>query len=158
MDTTNQDARSARLAADAPLRFDALIDQSRLRYYPLKLASLGSVQLAGPDGSTVVLLDSLQLASGRTELSLTGQATPPFALRGRLNSPNLAALLPENIAVQGNLDPSLLATTPEAVAAETKRILDDMRDRPGHIFNLGHGVTPESRLECIQALVDTVRS
>jgi uroporphyrinogen decarboxylase len=33
-----------------------------------------------------------------------------------------------------------------------------MRDRPGYIFNLGHGVPPTAKLECIQALVDTVRS
>src|SRR5205807_2105075 len=50
------------------------------------------------------------------------------------------ALLPEHIAVQGNLDPALLCTTPEAVASETQRILHDMRDARGHIFNLGHGV------------------
>lgn len=70
---------------------------------------------------------------------------------------SVAARLPHHIAVQGNLDPFLLSTTPQIVAAETRRIVAEMRDRPGHIFNLGHGVTPESKLECIQALVDTVR-
>jgi len=35
--------------------------------------------------------------------------------------------------------------------------LNEMKGRAGHIFNLGHGVTPESKLECIQAVVDTVR-
>ena len=65
--------------------------------------------------------------------------------------------LPENVAVQGNLDPFLLATSPEAVAAETTRILREMRGRTGHIFNLGHGVPPDAKLENIQALVDTVR-
>jgi uroporphyrinogen decarboxylase len=69
----------------------------------------------------------------------------------------VAARLPKTVAVQGNLDPFLLSTTPEAVVAGTESILADMKDRPGHIFNLGHGVTPESKLECIQALVDTVR-
>jgi uroporphyrinogen decarboxylase len=68
----------------------------------------------------------------------------------------VAARLPKNVAVQGNLDPFLLSTTPEAAAAETRRILTDLKGRPGHIFNLGHGVTPESKLECIQAVVDTV--
>jgi uroporphyrinogen decarboxylase len=52
----------------------------------------------------------------------------------------------------------LLSTTPEAVAAETMRILSDMGGRPGHIFNLGHGVPPTARLENIQSLVETVRS
>jgi uroporphyrinogen decarboxylase len=65
--------------------------------------------------------------------------------------------LPDNVGVQGNLDPFLLTTTPEAVAAETGRILREMAGKPGHIFNLGHGVPPSATLENLQALVDTVR-
>jgi uroporphyrinogen decarboxylase len=65
--------------------------------------------------------------------------------------------LPPNVGVQGNLDPFLLTTTPQLVASETSRILRDMAGRTGHVFNLGHGVTPAAKLECIQALVDTVR-
>ena len=65
--------------------------------------------------------------------------------------------LPEDLGVQGNLDPFLLSTTPEVVTAETNRILGEMRGRPGHIFNLGHGVPPDARLENIQSLVEAVR-
>jgi uroporphyrinogen decarboxylase len=65
--------------------------------------------------------------------------------------------LPETIGLQGNLDPVLLETTPEAVAAETRRILLEMRGRKGHILNLGHGVPPKAKLECIESLVSTVR-
>jgi uroporphyrinogen decarboxylase len=65
--------------------------------------------------------------------------------------------LPANVGVQGNLDPFLLTTTPAAVAAETHRILTQMRGRHGHIFNLGHGVPPNAKLENIQSLVQTVR-
>jgi len=67
-------------------------------------------------------------------------------------------LLPDYVGVQGNLDPSLLTTSPELVAAATTRILREMAGRSGHIFNLGHGVPPTAKLECIQALVDTVRN
>jgi uroporphyrinogen decarboxylase len=66
--------------------------------------------------------------------------------------------LPSTIGVQGNLDPSLLLATPEAVAAETRRILTEMRGRPGHIFNLGHGVPPAAKLENVSALVQTVKA
>ena len=69
----------------------------------------------------------------------------------------VAARLPKNVGVQGNLDPFLLTTTPGAVAAETTRILHEMRGRPGHIFNLGHGVPPDAKLENLQSLVDTVK-
>jgi len=70
---------------------------------------------------------------------------------------DVATRLPKHIGVQGNLDPFLLSTVPEMVAVETRRILDEMRGRPGHIFNLGHGVPPNAKLENIQCLVDTVR-
>ena len=67
------------------------------------------------------------------------------------------AMLPKEVGVQGNLDPSLLSTTPKIVAAETTRILSEMAGVPGHIFNLGHGVPPSAKLECIEALVESVR-
>ena len=60
--------------------------------------------------------------------------------------------------MQGNLSPVHIAeSTPEGVAAETKNILEAMRGRPGHIFNLGHGLTPGAKLENIAALVETVK-
>jgi uroporphyrinogen decarboxylase len=68
------------------------------------------------------------------------------------------ARLPERVGVQGNLDPFLLCTTPEAVAAGAGRILREMQGRPGHIFNLGHGVPPNAKLENIGSLVDAVRN
>ena len=64
--------------------------------------------------------------------------------------------LPANVAVQGNLDPVLMQTTPEIVAREATRLLESMRGTAGHVFNLGHGITPQARTECMQALVDTV--
>jgi uroporphyrinogen decarboxylase len=68
-------------------------------------------------------------------------------------------LIPENIALQGNLAPSLLnEATPAVVRRETNATLEAMRGRPGHIFNLGHGLTPGARLENISALAETVRS
>ncbi len=67
-----------------------------------------------------------------------------------------SALLPKEIAIQGNLDPVILNTTPEIVADRATRILNAMKDRPGHIFNLGHGILPTAKIENMQALVDTV--
>ncbi len=70
--------------------------------------------------------------------------------------PMVRRMLPGNVAVQGNLDPVLLNTTPAIVQRETRRLLEAMRDTRGHIFNLGHGIMPEAKLECVDALVDTV--
>jgi uroporphyrinogen decarboxylase len=76
-------------------------------------------------------------------------------------SNDLAAVrrsLPENVAVQGNLDPVILNTTPEVTARETKRLLESMRGSTGHIFNLGHGILPEAKIACVEALVGAVTS
>lgn len=64
--------------------------------------------------------------------------------------------LPANVAVQGNLDPVLLNTTAAIVRHETSRLLESMRGAHGHIFNLGHGIMPHAKIECMEALVDTV--
>jgi len=64
--------------------------------------------------------------------------------------------LPDNLALQGNLDPVLLNTTPEIVRREATRLLESMRGTRGHIFNLGHGIMPHAKVECMQALVDAV--
>ena len=66
--------------------------------------------------------------------------------------------LPGRLAVQGNLDPFVMTTTPEIVAVEAGRILDAMDGAPGHIFNLGHGLPPETKLENLEQLVETVRT
>ncbi|MEO6005393.1 MAG: uroporphyrinogen decarboxylase [Opitutus sp.] len=73
--------------------------------------------------------------------------------------PTVSRQLKDNgtpVAVQGNLDPVLLNTTPEIVAVETARLLESMRGLPGHIFNLGHGILPQAKIECVEALVSTV--
>ena len=67
--------------------------------------------------------------------------------------------LPGTVALQGNLNPALLSdATADDVAREASRLLMEMRDRPGYVFNLGHGVTPAARLENMAVLVETVRS
>jgi uroporphyrinogen decarboxylase len=71
---------------------------------------------------------------------------------------SVADQLPAAIALQGNLDPALLRAEPDTVRHATLAILDAMRDRPGHIFNLGHGVPPDARLDCLATLAETVRT
>jgi uroporphyrinogen decarboxylase len=67
--------------------------------------------------------------------------------------------LPRDTVLQGNLNPDLLSvSTPGTVAAQTLRLLELMRDRNGYIFNLGHGVPPNAKLENLAALADTVQN
>ena len=64
--------------------------------------------------------------------------------------------LPKGISVQGNLDPVILNTTPEITRASTQSILDAMQGRPGHVFNLGHGILPQAKIECVESMMETV--
>jgi uroporphyrinogen decarboxylase len=60
-------------------------------------------------------------------------------------------------AVQGNLDPIVLCADRAAVAAQTQMILDEVGGRRGHIFNLGHGIVPETPPEHVGQLAELVR-
>ncbi len=62
--------------------------------------------------------------------------------------------LPDNVAVQGNLDPAILSMTPEIARRETVRLLGSVRGSPGHILNLGHGILPGAKIGCVEAMVD----
>ncbi len=59
-------------------------------------------------------------------------------------------------AVQGNLDPVILLSTPAEIRRRAQEILDQAAGRPGHIFNLGHGVLPQTPVDNVIALVDAV--
>ena len=58
--------------------------------------------------------------------------------------------------IQGNLDPALLLGPSERVEAGTRDVLRRAAGRPGHVFNLGHGVLPDSPVEHLQRLVEFV--
>jgi uroporphyrinogen decarboxylase len=62
------------------------------------------------------------------------------------------------IALQGNLDPDLLFAPLSVVKEKTLSLLDSMRQDPGFIVNLGHGIKPTTPVEAVRCLVDTVRN
>ena len=69
----------------------------------------------------------------------------------------------DRVALQGNLDPMVLFSTPEAVAAEARAVLDSFGPAQradgrhgGHVFNLGHGINQHTPTELVQALVEAV--
>ena len=61
-----------------------------------------------------------------------------------------------DVAVMGNLDPVTLFAKQDVLRAQAKKILDQAEGRPGHIFNLGHGILPETPVENVIALVEMV--
>ena len=62
----------------------------------------------------------------------------------------------ERCALQGNMDPSILYASPQAIQAEVGNILASFGNGNGHVFNLGHGITPEVNPDNVSAFVDAV--
>jgi uroporphyrinogen decarboxylase len=64
----------------------------------------------------------------------------------------------ERVALQGNLDPTVLYASNERVAAEARKVLASFGKGPGHVFNLGHGIHPQIAPERVAALVEAVHA
>ncbi|HEY8586492.1 MAG TPA: uroporphyrinogen decarboxylase [Rhodanobacter sp.] len=62
------------------------------------------------------------------------------------------------VALQGNLDPSVMRASPAVIRREARAVLDSYGNHPGHVFNLGHGITPEVDPEHMKVLVDEVHA
>jgi uroporphyrinogen decarboxylase len=73
----------------------------------------------------------------------------PAAARARIGS---------RVALQGNLDPSALFAPPDRVREQARQVLDAFGPAPGHVFNLGHGISQHTPPESVAALVDEVRT
>lgn len=66
------------------------------------------------------------------------------------------ARIGDTVALQGNMDPAVLRTSTETIRAEVKHILGRFGSGSGHVFNLGHGITPDVPPDNVAALVDAV--
>jgi uroporphyrinogen decarboxylase len=74
----------------------------------------------------------------------------------RVNLDEAWAAVGHDVAVQGNLDPVALFASPKEIKGRVGEILRRAGGKPGHIFNLGHGVLPETPLDHVIAMVDAV--
>jgi uroporphyrinogen decarboxylase len=75
----------------------------------------------------------------------------------RTNAGDAARIL-DGKAIQGNLDPQLLFAPKDLLYDETMQLLKSTEDLDGFIFNLGHGIMPDTPIESVRFLVDTVHS
>jgi len=64
----------------------------------------------------------------------------------------------DKVALQGNLDPNVLFAPPAAIGAQVQRVLDAYGVGPGHVFNLGHGISQHTPPEHVHALVEAVHA
>ena len=63
-----------------------------------------------------------------------------------------------DVSVQGNLDPFVLFMTPDRMQERVQEVLNMGSAARGHIFNLGHGILPETPVENVEAVVDWVHT
>lgn len=68
------------------------------------------------------------------------------------------AIIGHDTGIQGNLDPALLFSAPDVIRRQADDVLRRAGRRPGHIFNLGHGVLPQTPVEHVSALIDYVQT
>ena len=80
-----------------------------------------------------------------------------FGLDYRVSLSQARAILGNQHAVQGNLDPAVLVGPGEEIVVRSEAILRENGGRPGFIFNLGHGIFPETPVENVKLLVETVK-
>jgi uroporphyrinogen decarboxylase len=88
---------------------------------------------------------------------LAGGGADVLSLDWTLDLAEARQSLDGRVALQGNLDPTVLLSTPEVVHRQVKKILGKMKGSAGHIFNLGHGVLPDTPVDNVRALVTAVR-
>jgi uroporphyrinogen decarboxylase len=79
-----------------------------------------------------------------------------IGLDWRVNLKDAWARVGYDVGVQGNLDPAILLTKPAEIRKKASMIMEKAERRPGHIFNLGHGVLPNSPVDNVLALIDYV--
>jgi uroporphyrinogen decarboxylase len=89
---------------------------------------------------------------------MTATGADVIGVDWRVGLDDARRILGPDIAVQGNLDPACLLGDRAQVAGEVARVLEQNRGRPGHIFNLGHGVLPDTPQENVAAMVAAVKA
>ncbi len=112
------------------------------------------VEGARATGAPVILyvnggghLLELLVETGADVLGIDWRTTPEEAV----------ARVGSEVALQGNLDPCILFAPPAVVRAETTRVLEGFAAQEGYVFNLGSGILPETPVESVEALFETVR-
>lgn len=101
----------------------------------------------------------INFATGNPELLplLRGDRRTVVGVDWRIDLATAWQRIGHDCSVQGNLDPSVLLSNPDVINARVAELLESVDGRPGHIFNLGHGVMKETPVENAIALVQSVK-
>ncbi|MDR2429424.1 MAG: uroporphyrinogen decarboxylase [Puniceicoccales bacterium] len=143
--------------ADAVQIFDswAALCGDATAYQRLSLQWVARIIAALPPRVPVIVF-AKGMAAHAAALASTGARVLGVDWTQRLSA--VRAIVGPGVALQGNLEPAILESTPEKVREATRAVLDDMAGAPGHIFNLGHGITPGASLENVSAMIESVHA
>jgi uroporphyrinogen decarboxylase len=140
--------------ADAVQLFDSWVgclspDDYQKYVLPYTRATIGAITPGTPvihfSTGTAGMLKLIRFAGGDV-----------IGLDWRIHLDEGWAAIGYDVGVQGNLDPAVLLTKPKEIRWRVEDILTRAGGRPGHIFNLGHGVLPETPVENVIAMVEAV--
>lgn len=152
-------AAQAAAGAQALMVFDTwggLLAPSMFREFSQRyLAQIVAALKAHPAVADVPVILFSKGANAHLE-TLADSGCDGLGLDWTIDIADARARVGSRVALQGNLDPAVLAASPEAIRGEARRIIDGFGAHPGHVFNLGHGITPDIKPEHVAVLVDAV--
>ena len=151
-------AAQAAAGAQALMVFDTwggLLAPHHFREFSLRyLAEIVALLKADPAARD---LPVILFSKGATQLeALADTGCAALGLDWTIAIGEARARVGKRVALQGNLDPVVLAANPDVIRNEVRAVLDDFGPHPGHVFNLGHGITPDIDPAHVAVLVDAV--
>ncbi|MCP3979609.1 MAG: uroporphyrinogen decarboxylase [bacterium] len=149
-------AAQVRAGAQAIQLFDSwagLLDPALYREFALRYAR----RVFQATRSLNVPLIYFALNSAHLHEALAGCGADVVGADWRVPLDEVSRRLGGRFALQGNLDPCVLFAEPAKIESCVRATLEQARDLPGHVFNLGHGVLPQTPVEHVAAMVEAVR-
>ena len=131
---------------------DAAYQEFSLQYMKMIVENL---KRDGADGSPVPII-LFTKGGGPWLEAIADTGCDALGLDWSVNLGAARARVGERVALQGNMDPAILRAPAEAIEAEVQRLLESFGDGSGHVFNLGHGITPDIDPEHAGAFIEAV--
>jgi len=124
-------------------------------YHEFSLSYMRKIIAALPPSTPIIVFTK---GGGQWLQSIAESGCRGIGLDWTINLDQAINAVPKEIALQGNLDPTILLADQPAVVKETTRLLEAVAGRPGHIFNLGHGILPATPPENVTVMIETIKN
>lgn len=151
----------AAAGADALMVFDTwggLLSPSSFREFSLRYLAQIAEGLKASSSARKVPLILFSKGANRHLCALADTGCAALGVDWTIDLADARAVTGDRVALQGNLDPAVLQAHPDVIRREAARVLDNYDAYTGHVFNLGHGVTPDVPPEHVAVLVEAVHA